>query len=74
MAEGGSQVGQLDEYGQGDVRFHRTGLCPEVPVGGRPRLWLAHLRQGGVPGFVDYHFLLLGLLPVGLDPAAARRR
>ena len=52
-AEVSTEVGWMDECGEGGVGIHRTGLRTEVPVGGRPCLRMAYPRPRNLPIALD---------------------
>ena len=41
MAETSAEVGLLDEHAEDCAGLHRTGVCSEILLGGRPCLWMA---------------------------------
>ena len=72
LAEVDAEVGRLDERHQGGAGLHRTGLCVEVPLRGRPGLRLAYPRPRDLPRLVDCDFRPPGLLPAGQNQVPAR--
>ena len=68
------QVGWMDEHHQGDTRFHRIGLCPEVPLRGRLGIRLAPVGSRGVSINLDCHLRSFRRLPFGVDTLSSRRR
>ena len=73
-AEIGTEIGRMDECGEGGIGIHRTRLRPEVSVGGRPCLRMAYPRPRDIPRPVDSDLRSARSISLGMAQIPARRR
>ena len=72
LAEIHAEIRRMDERHQGDTGLPGTGLRPEVPVGCRSGLRLAHPGPRDLPGLVDCHLRPAGYVPARKNQVPAR--